>query len=187
MAITTKEELLAHLSDLDTASAAELAQIEERLATTEAALSTAGSEYDEQVNAAEAEAAGALGDYNTAVEAAGTAKNSAEAAAEEAPVIDATVEIAGIEEVLSPPVTSNNQADIQLAFDSLTDSFNATLNELKGVLLLLNNPQGISKLKEAVTHLSDCAGSIIQAGLPPAGDTQADIDQAFGTIDGLRG
>ena len=186
MAIKNKGDLLAHLSELDTASEGELAEIEETLAKTEAALSTAGSEYDDQVAAADAEAASAVENYNSAVQSATSSKEAAETAAAEAPVVDAAVEIAAIEEVAIPVVASNSQADIQLAFDALADGVNTTLNEIKGVLSLLNNPQGISKLKEALTHLSESTGSIIQAGLPPADGTQADLDEAFEAVEGSR-
>lgn len=187
MAIETKDDLLAALAGIDEMSVEELAQLAGEIEAAEAAMVTAGDEYNDAIAAADEAVAAGVTDYNNNVQAAVAAKDDAVAAADEATVADASDEIAAIGIIVSPTLASNSQADIQAALDNLAGQLNARLTEIKAMGTALNNPTGTAKLKEAVNHTATGMGAMVAAGLPPAEDTQPEIDEHFAFVDGLRG
>lgn len=185
MAIETKEQLQEALADLDEASADEIEDILESIEEAQTALQTAGSEYDSEIEQAEQEATAALEQYNQNVTAAGTAKDAAIAAAEAAEAVDASDEIAAVVSITAPTVASNDVADIQAAVDELTATINAQIANIKTALEALNNPDAVANLKEAAEQLGTFAEKTMAATMPPATDTQPEIDTVFAQIDGM--
>lgn len=185
MAIETKDDLLEALSALDTASEAELAEMLQGIEAAEAGIDTAGSEYDAQIEAAEADASGALDQYNTLQQTADATQQSAAAAATAVTATDAGAQIGAITSITAPTVVSNDPADINTALAALTTAINGQLGLIKAALSALNNPSAIDGLKTAATDLAASNAAIIGGAMPPAEDTQPEIDATFSLIDGL--
>lgn len=183
MAIETKEELLAALNNLDTASNEDLGQLLEAIEAAEEATQSAGSEYDAAITAAEEESANQVDAYNGLVQAAADAKDAAATSASAANANDATLQISAIQAVSSPTLAGTSQADIQAALDALTAAINIEIVHIKNALTALNSGTGFNHLKTAATKLTEFATSAMAAGLPPAVDTQPEIDEVFSNIE----
>jgi ElaB/YqjD/DUF883 family membrane-anchored ribosome-binding protein len=186
MALETKEQLLAELAELDTASNVELAALLAQIEETEAAIENAGSEYDAEIAATEAQTDAALAQYNNDVAIAEAKQAAAAETAAAVTATDASAEISAIGEVTAPTLASNDAADIQAALNALVSDLNDRILEIKDAMMALNNPAATEDLKSAATDLAASNAAIIAAGLPPTVDTQAEIDSVFSIIEALR-
>jgi len=185
MALNTKDDLLAALANLDTASNAELEAIDQQIAEAEAAISSAGSEYDEQIADGQTAVTDALTEYNGLAATAQAKQQSAAAAAEAVEPTDATAAIEAITDITEPVLSSNDVADIQTVIADLVSQINGRNVAIKAALTALNNPEAINGLKTAATDLAASNAAIITGAMPPAEDTQPQVDSDFSFIDGL--
>lgn len=185
MAIETVEQLQNALSNLDTASEAELDALLQEIEAAEAAIASAGSEYDAPIAAADIATKAALDQYNGLVATAKAKQESAAAAAAAVTPTDASAEIAAIDSVTASTVADNDPATIDAAFASMAASINAQFVLVKAALTALNNPAATNSLKTAATDLAASNAAIITGAMPEAEDTQPEIDETFALIDGL--
>jgi hypothetical protein len=185
MAIETRDDLLAALANLDTASIEELEALDQQIAEAEAAIENAGSEYDQQIEDGQTAVTDAISEYNGLATTAQTKQESAAAAAEAVTESDATDEIAAITSIIAPAVSTNDVVDIQAAIDALVSQLNDRITAIKAMGTALNNPDAIGGLKTAATDLAASNAAIITGAMPLAEDTQPQIDEDFEFIDGL--
>ncbi len=188
--MNAKEELLQQLAGFDAERESLEQTHSEIIQATSDSMADAGSELNGSLEQAQNEYTTAEGDYQqyltdlqTKATEAGEAFDSVDEPTDAQDTIDA------IENITAPTLLSNNQADIQTAFDELAHLINTEIDHIKAALTTLNEALqsgAVGKLKEGGQKTAE-ALQLVRNFSPPVVDTDALYNAESEAIESLLG
>jgi hypothetical protein len=183
---TPEEQLASDLAQIDAAFAAQMVDLIAATEESAAAISTAGSEYDDQIAAAQATLAPAIATFNAHSTTAKAQQVAAAGAAAAVIPVDVSGLIDAIPDISPVSIPDAEPVTIQAAFDSVIADFNGCIAAIKEVLSALGDTENTANLKTACTSLANSANSIIANVMPTVTDPQAEIDEAVNLLENAR-
>jgi hypothetical protein len=172
-----EQQLRDRLATLDEQRASDLAVAEAAISAAQTALSTAGNEYNQQVEDAQSGLGTAVSGYEDFLDETTKNLEDAQDAIDAIGDIDAQDEIDAIPSVTSPTVLPTETPDcavidVNNAFGSLTTEINAVRDAVVVVLQIFQDA-GSGKAKEALQKLKD-VGQGFRDQMPAAEDVEAE-------------